>query len=158
MTIAATIATAPLMSHHFGTLSVGSLPANLLALPAVAPAMWVGMISAAAAQVPGLPLAPFGAAQLAAARLRRPGSRLVRPPTWAVLELTLGGPLEVAAAYALLLAGTGLALSGLGRLARRSKGATRPLRAALIGAAVLLLIAGLWPGWRRRRSGRRPAG
>ena len=28
-------------------------------MPAVAPAMWLGMVSAAAAQVPGLPLAPL---------------------------------------------------------------------------------------------------
>ncbi len=146
VTIAATIATAPLMSHHFGTLSVGSLPANLLALPAVAPAMWVGMITAAAAQVPGLPLAPLGALDSLLLGFVAQIAAWFGRPRWAVLELTLGGPLEVAAAYALLLAGTGLALSGLGRLACRSKGPPGPSRAALIGAAILLLIAGLWPG------------
>lgn len=47
LTVAATLATAPLLAHHFGTASVVSLPANLLALPAVAPAMWIGMVQIA---------------------------------------------------------------------------------------------------------------
>ena len=53
MTVAATLATAPLIAFHFEELSTTTLIANLLALPAVAPAMWLGMASAAAAQVPG---------------------------------------------------------------------------------------------------------
>jgi competence protein ComEC len=59
VTVAATVATAPLIAFHFETLSTTTLLANVLALPAVAPAMWLGMVSAAAAQVPGLPLAPL---------------------------------------------------------------------------------------------------
>ncbi len=51
VTVAATLATAPLMAHHFGRLSLVSLFANLIALPAVAPLMWLGMLSAAAGQV-----------------------------------------------------------------------------------------------------------
>src|SRR5436190_16356752 len=45
LTVAATIATAPLMSMHFGRVSVVSLPANVAALPAVAPVMWIGMLA-----------------------------------------------------------------------------------------------------------------
>jgi competence protein ComEC len=56
VTIAATLATAPLIAFHFETLSTTTLLANLLALPAVAPAMWLGMAAAAASQVPGLPV------------------------------------------------------------------------------------------------------
>ena len=56
MTIAATLATAPLIVFHFEELSTTTLAANLLALPAVAPAMWLGMLAAAAGQVPGLPV------------------------------------------------------------------------------------------------------
>ncbi|HEX4670320.1 MAG TPA: ComEC/Rec2 family competence protein [Solirubrobacterales bacterium] len=56
VTIAATLATAPLIAFHFETLSTTTLVANLLAMPAVAPAMWLGMATAAAAQVPGLPV------------------------------------------------------------------------------------------------------
>ena len=55
ITVAATLATAPLLAHHFGTVSTASLPANLLALPAVAPVMWLGMLKAALGQ-----LAAFG--------------------------------------------------------------------------------------------------
>ena len=51
ITIAATAATAPLLAFHFGQVSLVSLPANLLAAPAVAPVMWLGMISAGVAQV-----------------------------------------------------------------------------------------------------------
>jgi competence protein ComEC len=56
VTTAATLATAPLIAFHFQTFSTMTLLANLLAMPAVAPAMWLGMASAAAAQVPGLPV------------------------------------------------------------------------------------------------------
>ncbi len=47
ITLAATLATAPLLAHHFEAVSLAALPANLLALPAVAPAMWLGMVKAA---------------------------------------------------------------------------------------------------------------
>ena len=56
VTISATLATAPLIAHVFEELSLTSLAANVLALPAVAPAMWLGMVSAALAQIPGVPL------------------------------------------------------------------------------------------------------
>ena len=46
ITVAATVATAPLLAHHFGSVPLAGLPANLLALPAVAPAMWLGMVKA----------------------------------------------------------------------------------------------------------------
>ncbi len=52
ITVAATLATAPLLAHHFGYVPLAGLPANLLALPAVAPAMWLGMLKMALAQVP----------------------------------------------------------------------------------------------------------
>ena len=47
ITFAATFATAPLVAHHFGSVPLAGLAANLLALPAVAPAMWLGMVKAA---------------------------------------------------------------------------------------------------------------
>src|SRR5207237_1395878 len=54
LTVAATLATAPLLAYHFGAVSLVSLPANLLALPAVAPAMWLGMVKAAIGQAAAL--------------------------------------------------------------------------------------------------------
>lgn len=59
VTVAATLATAPLIAYRFETLSTTTLVANLLALPAVAPAMWLGMAGAAAAQLPGFPVEPL---------------------------------------------------------------------------------------------------
>ena len=47
ITVAATLATAPLVAFHFDSVPLAGLPANLLALPAVAPAMWLGMVKAA---------------------------------------------------------------------------------------------------------------
>ena len=55
MTLAATLATAPLAAHHFGTVSLTAIPSNLLALPAIAPAMWFGMLAGALGQIPGAP-------------------------------------------------------------------------------------------------------
>src|SRR3954447_207851 len=50
MTLAATVATAPLLALHFGQVSLVSLPANLVVAPVVAPVMWLGMSAAAVAQ------------------------------------------------------------------------------------------------------------
>jgi competence protein ComEC len=55
LTVAATVATAPLMSLHFGRVSIVSLLANVAALPAIAPVMWIGMLASAAAQVSLVP-------------------------------------------------------------------------------------------------------
>ena len=93
ITIAATIGTAPLMALHFGEVSLASLPANLLAAPAIAPVMWLGVLAAAAAQVAEPLAAPFSALtgpllvylqavarhDRADAALRRPGERVARP-------------------------------------------------------------------------------
>ncbi len=59
MTLAATLATAPLAAHHFGTVSLTAIPANLVALPAIAPAMWLGMLAGAMGQIPGAPVEPL---------------------------------------------------------------------------------------------------
>ncbi len=65
ITLAATLATAPLLAHHFGSVPLAGLPANLLALPAVAPAMWLGMVKAALGLIaPALPAADWVAALL----------------------------------------------------------------------------------------------
>lgn len=62
VTSAATLATAPLMAAWFGQLSLVGLPANVLAAPAVAPVMWLGMSAAAAGQVAPALAAPILAA------------------------------------------------------------------------------------------------
>jgi competence protein ComEC len=57
VTLAATASTAPLLAYHFERLSLVSVVANLLALPAVAPIMWLGTLSATVAQVSSVPAA-----------------------------------------------------------------------------------------------------
>jgi competence protein ComEC len=59
--VVASAATAPLVALHFGRLSWVSIPANLLAVPAVAPVMWLGTAAAAVAQVSSTLAAPFTA-------------------------------------------------------------------------------------------------
>jgi competence protein ComEC len=46
MTTAATVATAPIAGHHFDAVSVAGLVANLVALPLVAPIVWLGLVQA----------------------------------------------------------------------------------------------------------------
>jgi competence protein ComEC len=98
MTIAATIATGPLIAYHFEALSTTTLLANLLALPAVAPAMWLGMIAAAAGQVPGFPVEALNHLNaLLLGYIAQVASWCGRP-SWAYVHVRLGGG-GLAAAY-----------------------------------------------------------
>lgn len=117
MTIAATLATAPLIAFHFEAISTMTLVANLLVLPAVAPAMWLGMLAAAAGQVPGLPVEPLNAVDsLLLAYIAQVAAWCGRP-SWAYLHVRpgLGGLLasyaSIAAAAVLALRWRRLALS-----------------------------------------------
>jgi competence protein ComEC len=116
VTVAATLATAPLIAFHFETLSTTTLLANLLAMPAVAPAMWLGMIVAAAAQVPGVPLEPLNALAALLLAYIAQVAHWCAAPGWAEVRvhLGLGGLLG---AYA----GLALAVPALARLARRHR-------------------------------------
>jgi competence protein ComEC len=122
MTIAATLATAPLIAFHFEGVSTLTLAANLLALPAVAPAMWLGMLTAAAGQVPGLPVGALNSVDaLLLAYIAQVAAWCGRPG-WAYLHvhLGLGGLL---ASYAAV----GASAAAVARLdrARRIAGARR---------------------------------
>lgn len=90
VTVAATLATAPLIAYHFETVSTTTLAANVLAMPAVAPAMWVGMLSAGLAQLPGLPLEPLnGLTALLLAYIAQIAAWCAAP-SWAELHVHLG--------------------------------------------------------------------
>ena len=116
VTVAATLATAPLIAFYFEEASLTTLLANLLAMPAVAPAMWLGMVSAAAAQVPGLPLEPLnGLDALLLAYIAQVAAWCGRPG-WAVVHVHLG-PWGAAAAYAAI----GVAIVAALRLARHRR-------------------------------------
>jgi competence protein ComEC len=113
VTIAATLATAPLIAFHFETLSTTTLVANLLALPAVAPAMWLGMMSAAAAQVPGLPVEVLNWLDALLLGYIAQVAAWCGRPSWAEVDVRLSGT-ELAGTY-LALAATVVATIRLAR-------------------------------------------
>ena len=107
VTVAATLATAPLIAFHFETLSTTTLAANLLAMPAVAPAMWLGMASAAAAQVPGLPLELLNVPNAVLLAYIAQVASWCAAPEWAEVHVSLDGG-GLAIAYATLAAAIGI--------------------------------------------------
>ena len=168
VTVAATVSTAPLMAHHFGAFSAASLPANVLALPAVPLAMWAGMVTAAVGQLAALG-PPFTALADAIAGglgvLARPllsylatlAERFAELPG-AQVPLPLSSRAGVAGAYALLalgvLGGRRLMRRAAGRLGPRQatveawwgatpRGARRAALGLLAAAALVLGAAGL---------------
>jgi competence protein ComEC len=165
VTVAATLATAPLIAFHFETLSTTTLLANVLALPAVAPAMWLGMCGAGLAQVSGVPLEPLnGLNALLLAYVAQVASWCATPE-WAELPVHLDGRGLVAAylglgfavfacrrwprqAFALVAAGVALWLPLPGAIGERGSGAApaRGLRVEVLdvgqGDAILLQPAG----------------
>jgi competence protein ComEC len=140
ITVAATLATAPLLAYHFGAVQLVALPANLLALPAVAPVMWLGMLQAAFGALGGLALIPaaaLGSVDGLLLAYLRGLARWFGDAPHGQLALPLRSPLAVAAAYGLM----GLAAVWL----RRTSRTLEPHRQAA-GAA-----------WRRLYRGRRLA-
>jgi len=126
LTIAATLATAPLIAFHFEAISTTTLFANLLALPAVAPAMWLGMLAAAAGQIPGVPVEAINAVNsLLLAYIAQVAAWCGRP-SWAYLHLRLGAG-GLLASYIGIAVATVLVLQ-LGR--RRRLAALRKRRSA----------------------------
>jgi competence protein ComEC len=102
LTAAATVGTAPLLAVHFERLSVVSLPANLVAAPAVAPVVWLGTLSALAGQLGtaggavaavlnGIAAFPLGFVGWVA--------HVAASAPHATLAVALGGPAAVMAAY-----------------------------------------------------------
>lgn len=104
MTVAATLATAPLIAFHFETFSTTTLAANVLALPAVAPAMWLGMCGAGLAQLPGVPLEPLNGLNALLLAYIAQVADWCAAPEWAELRVHLDGG-GLIAAYAGLAAG-----------------------------------------------------
>ena len=128
ISVACTLATAPVALVHFGRTSlVASLPANLLALPAVAPLLWFALASCAL-----WPLAPGAAAVLDGA-VRALGAYIG-------LVAHLGAWLDGAVPGLLLV----LSLAG-GALAWL---ASRRPAVAFAGASAGLLVALTWPAAR----------
>jgi competence protein ComEC len=141
VTVAATVVTAPLMAFHFERVSIVSLLSNLVALPVVAPIMWIGMLAGAAAQVSVAAatllngLNGFCLAYLAAVAGWSAGL-----PS-AVVSVSLGSPPALFAAYALLAIGLIAAARAI-RWSRSCFPGRRPLAVAL--AALALVIVTAW--------------
>lgn len=141
VTVSATLATAPLIAYHFETLSTTTLVANVLAMPAVAPAMWLGMCSAGLAQVPGLPLEPLnGLNALLLAYIAQVASWCAAPG-WAEVHVHLDG-LGLAASY-LGLGVVGVLCLGFRRFKPRLPGLGPLLAVAAVGAALLFGLPGV---------------
>lgn len=137
VTVAATLATAPLIAYHFETLSTTTLMANVLAMPAVAPAMWLGMCTAGLSQVPGLPLAPLNALNALLLAYIAHVASWCAAPSWAERSVHLGGG-GLLASYL----GLGAACLGALRL-RRARLCLPPLKPLLV---VLVLAVGVGSG------------
>ena len=145
LTVAATLATAPLMAYHFERVSLASLPANLAALPAIPLVMWIGMLSAAVAQVWMVPaqllngLNGFCLAYVAA--VARWGARL----PGAVAEVTIVGAGQLALVYGVLSAGLAAAWRIRATLRRRAGALSAGLLVAAVCGAVLVHGRGASP-------------
>ncbi len=143
LTLSATIATAPLISLHFGVLSVVSLPANLVAVVAEAPLMWLGMLAAAAGQVPWLPVEPITwLAGLLAAYIAQVAAWFAAPD-WAQVETAeIGDAGALVASYALLGACLSLGLRWSTRrrgLVARSRRRIAPVGVVAAGAVAIAI-------------------
>jgi competence protein ComEC len=157
MTLAATLATAPLIAHDFGAVSLAGVAANVVALPLVAGIMWVGMLQCAFAQVPDvLGLAPAAIDALARAdaallRLLQAVVRSFADAPGAKVVLPLGSRLAVTLAYALIV----MSVAWLRRAARRAEPRTSsaaaawrrlPSRRRTVAVAIVAAFAAV--GWR----------
>ena len=144
VTASATVATAPLMAEAFDQFSPAALPANVLAAPAVAPAMWLGMLTGIAGQLPLLPVEPLNWIDSLCLAYIAQIAHWLAAPNWALLTVHLRTIWSVAGAYAVLLVTMELLLRWL----RRRDGRSFPIgvlaRPSLVVAAAVVVIL-LWP-------------
>ena len=140
VTIAATLATAPLIAVAFGTVSIASLPANLLALPAVAPVMWLGMADAVLGQIPGFPVTPLNAIAGALAGYVAQIAHWLGAPGWSQLDVAAPSLMAIVGIYAALLGAAAGALRA--RLRRRSLVPRRGMALAAVALAALVSVGG----------------
>jgi competence protein ComEC len=121
VTLAATLATAPLIAHDFGSVSLAGVVANVVELPIVAGVMWAGMLQCTLAQVPdvlgvaGVAIDLIGLLDGILLGLLRSIVRAFADSPGASVVLPLGSRVGVAVAYGLM----GTAVAALRRGARR---------------------------------------
>ena len=144
MTLAATVATAPLIAHDFERLSVASIPANVLVLPAVAPVMWIGMLMGLLGQLPGIPLGPLGTVEGWLLGYISHVAAGLGTPSWAQAEVALPSPGAVVGVYLLLSIAAAVAIASLRR--RRGLRQSRALRIVPALCVLAGLVALALPG------------
>ena len=168
ITTAATLGTAPLMALHFQQVSLAALPANLLAAPAIAPVMWLGVLASTVAQVTPALAAPFTALTGPLLVYIQQVAHHTAGLPLATIEVQAGLPVILAAWAALMgvvatraaprrsppAAASHAAHDGRDRAHRRGHGGDGRARAARGGAARARRPARHVP---RRRPGRRDA-
>jgi competence protein ComEC len=161
VTAAATVATAPIMAAAFDQFSPAALPANILAAPAVAPAMWLGMLTGILGQVPLIPVEPINWLDSLCLAYIAQIAHWLAQPDWALLTVRLASVWSVLAAYAALLVAMELLLRWIDRLRRgrrafasdtrslRSRNKSWEVSSAKLAApaAVLVLAVGLLLWW-----------
>ncbi|MEI7890156.1 MAG: ComEC/Rec2 family competence protein, partial [Actinomycetes bacterium] len=106
-TVSATVATTPVIAWKVGRLSLAAIPANLLAAPAVAPAMWLGLGGSAMAQVSQAVAAPFAYAAAVPVSCLLELAQLFGTPSWASLPWKPSGE-AVLVMLGLLALGAGM--------------------------------------------------
>jgi len=152
-TFAAQALALPIILFHFGRLSLASLPANLLVLPAQPAVMLTGGLTLlaglalpAAGRVVGLPAWLFLTYTIEVIE------RLARVPKASVpMNLPVGGLLAVYGVIAVVTLWA--AVGPTQRQATLSRARSNPRRnAALIGLVVVVVLAGAW--WVQRPDGR----
>jgi competence protein ComEC len=150
ITTAASLSTGPLLAFHFEEVSVVSLPANLVAAPAVPPLMWLGMLAMTVGQfapwlaeplnllnAPLLAYVDGVAASAAALPLAAVPMRLHGPVGLGVAYAALGGTLA-----ALVWAWRAHGRRFADRACGRHRAAGWASASAIAGIALLVLVAG----------------
>ena len=157
VTVAASVLTAPLIAFHFERIPVATVLANVAALPAVAPAMWLGMSSAALGLIWSGLAVPFNLLNsLLLAYIAQVAAWFGRP-SWAVAEVGIGS----VQALILIYAGLALMVAAALWLSRKfvvepgqrlppGQGRRTTATMAAIGLAVLVATLALLPGSGRR--------
>src|SRR5919106_4932990 len=143
VTVSATVATAPLMAAAFDQFSPAALPANILAAPAVAPAMWLGMLTGILGQAPFLPVEPLNWLDSLCLAYIAQVAHWLAGPDWALLTVHLRSVWAVVAGCAVLLIAMELLIRWLWRRPFELPAAKASGLAAV--AAVVLGTAVLWP-------------
>jgi competence protein ComEC len=157
VTLAATLATAPLIAHDFGSVSVAGLVANVVALPLVAGIMWAGMLQCALGQLPdllgsaGATIGAIGSVAGILLGLLRAVVRAFADAPGASVVLPLGSRAAVTVAYALLVALVAAVRRGSRRVEPRTSSAAAAWRRlpSRRRTAIVAAVAGLAAvGWR----------